>query len=168
MPRSAVHKPILFEPSVLDTDWRRAANPAAIDEALRRDDGHRIRAVCVVHNETSTRCVSPIAGAITNERLGTEFRKIFFGYGGAMGGYGSGKSGGRPTVEDGLTLDLRRLFKSGCVRPGSLTFGTFQLEENDVISEACSSPLGSANSINVKFTTHDVLVVYFSQRFVSD
>jgi len=44
----------------------------------------------------------------------------------------------------------------------------FQLEENDVISEACSSPLGSANSINVKFTTHDVLVVYFSQRFVSD
>ena len=48
-------------PIFLDTDWRRGADPAAIEEALRRDGAHRIRAVCVVHNETSTGCVSPIA-----------------------------------------------------------------------------------------------------------
>ncbi len=50
-----------LEPLVLETDWRRGADPAAIEEALRRDGAHRIRAVCVVHNETSTGCVSPIA-----------------------------------------------------------------------------------------------------------
>ena len=50
-----------LEPLILDTDWRRGADPAAIEEALRRDSAHRIRAVCVVHNETSTGCVSPIA-----------------------------------------------------------------------------------------------------------
>jgi alanine-glyoxylate transaminase/serine-glyoxylate transaminase/serine-pyruvate transaminase len=48
-------------PVVLDTNWRRGADPAAIEAALREDAGHRIRAVCVVHNETSTGCVSPIA-----------------------------------------------------------------------------------------------------------
>jgi alanine-glyoxylate transaminase/serine-glyoxylate transaminase/serine-pyruvate transaminase len=48
-------------PVILETDWRRGADPAAIEEALRRDGDHRIRAVCVVHNETSTGCVSPIA-----------------------------------------------------------------------------------------------------------
>ena len=40
-----------------------------------------------------------------------------------MGGYGSGRSGGRPTVESGLTLDLRRLFKTGWLRPGARTSG---------------------------------------------
>jgi alanine-glyoxylate transaminase / serine-glyoxylate transaminase / serine-pyruvate transaminase len=48
-------------PMILDTDWRRGADPMAIEDALRRDTAHRIRAVCVVHNETSTGCVSPIA-----------------------------------------------------------------------------------------------------------
>lgn len=48
-------------PVILDTDWRRGADPAAIEEALRQDRDHHIRAVCVVHNETSTGCVSPIA-----------------------------------------------------------------------------------------------------------
>ena len=50
-----------LEPIILDTDWRRGADPAAIEAALRADADHRIRAVCVVHNETSTGCVSPIA-----------------------------------------------------------------------------------------------------------
>jgi hypothetical protein len=40
-----------------------------------------------------------------------------------MGGYGSGRSGGGPTVESGLTLDLRRLFKTGWLRPGARTSG---------------------------------------------
>ena len=50
-----------LEPILLETDWRRGADPAAIADALRADAAHRIRAVCVVHNETSTGCTSPIA-----------------------------------------------------------------------------------------------------------
>jgi hypothetical protein len=43
-----------------------------------------------------------------------------------MGGYGSGRSGGRPTVEHSLTLDLRRLFKDGCLKPGARASGTLR------------------------------------------
>lgn len=49
-----------LEPILLETDWRRGADPTAIEAALNADKGARIRAVCVVHNETSTGCVSPI------------------------------------------------------------------------------------------------------------
>lgn len=42
-------------------DWRHGADPASIGERLRADKAHEIKAVCVVHNETSTGCVSPIA-----------------------------------------------------------------------------------------------------------
>ncbi|WP_099867409.1 pyridoxal-phosphate-dependent aminotransferase family protein [Pararhizobium haloflavum] len=44
-------------------DWRHGADPAAIADRLKADKGHEIKAVCVVHNETSTGCVSPI-GAV--------------------------------------------------------------------------------------------------------
>ena len=47
-------------PIFLDTDWRRGADPAAIGVALAGDRDHRIKAVCVVHNETSTGCTSRI------------------------------------------------------------------------------------------------------------
>ena len=47
-------------PIFLDTDWRHGADPAAIGEALAGDTAHRIKAVCVVHNETSTGCASRI------------------------------------------------------------------------------------------------------------
>ena len=47
-------------PEFIETDWRRGADVAAIGEALSRDAAHRIRAVCVVHNETSTGCASRI------------------------------------------------------------------------------------------------------------
>ena len=50
-----------LKPVLLETDWRRGADPAAIETALREDQGHAIRAVCVVHNETSTGCTSSIA-----------------------------------------------------------------------------------------------------------
>jgi alanine-glyoxylate transaminase/serine-glyoxylate transaminase/serine-pyruvate transaminase len=45
----------------LQGDWRSGASPEAIHDRLSEDREHRIRAVCVVHNETSTGCVSPIA-----------------------------------------------------------------------------------------------------------
>ena len=42
-------------------DWRHGAHPDAIAERLSADTGRAIKAVCVVHNETSTGVVSGIA-----------------------------------------------------------------------------------------------------------
>lgn len=50
-----------LQPEFIAGDWRHGADPAAIEARLREDSDHRIKAVCVVHNETSTGCVSPIA-----------------------------------------------------------------------------------------------------------
>ena len=50
-----------LEPRLIETDWRRGADVAGIAAALAEDRAHRIKAVCVVHNETSTGCVSDIA-----------------------------------------------------------------------------------------------------------
>ena len=41
-------------------DWRRGADPEAIEKKLRADTEKRIKAVCVVHNETSTGVTSRI------------------------------------------------------------------------------------------------------------
>ena len=41
--------------------WRRGVNANLIEERLKADTGHRIKAVCVVHNETSTGATSDIA-----------------------------------------------------------------------------------------------------------
>jgi alanine-glyoxylate transaminase / serine-glyoxylate transaminase / serine-pyruvate transaminase len=48
-------------PEFIKTDWRVGADPAAIEEHLRKDKNKDIKAVCVLHNETSTGCLSPIA-----------------------------------------------------------------------------------------------------------
>jgi alanine-glyoxylate transaminase/serine-glyoxylate transaminase/serine-pyruvate transaminase len=44
----------------IPTDWRRGADPAALEGALAADKSHAIKAVCVVHNETSTGVTSRI------------------------------------------------------------------------------------------------------------
>ena len=44
------------EAQVIESDWRRGADPDEIEAALRRDPD--IRAVCVAQNETSTGCAS--------------------------------------------------------------------------------------------------------------
>src|SRR5258708_18099406 len=41
-------------------DWRKPADPAAIEKRLKEDKDHAIKAVCIVHNETSTCVVSDI------------------------------------------------------------------------------------------------------------
>jgi alanine-glyoxylate transaminase/serine-glyoxylate transaminase/serine-pyruvate transaminase len=41
--------------------WRRGADAAAIEARLAEDRAHKIKAVCVVHNETSTGATSDIA-----------------------------------------------------------------------------------------------------------
>ena len=50
-----------LKPVFIDSDWRAGADPSRIEERLRADSAHEIKAVCVVHNETSTGAVSPIA-----------------------------------------------------------------------------------------------------------
>ncbi|BCJ89656.1 serine--glyoxylate aminotransferase [Terrihabitans soli] len=49
-----------IEPVFISSDWRTGADPEALEQKLREDKNHEIKAVCVVHNETSTGCVSPI------------------------------------------------------------------------------------------------------------
>ncbi|OGA40481.1 MAG: serine--glyoxylate aminotransferase [Betaproteobacteria bacterium RIFCSPLOWO2_12_FULL_65_110] len=48
---------------MVPTDWRRGVDPALMEAKLKEDRAHTIRAVCVVHNETSTGVTSRI-GAI--------------------------------------------------------------------------------------------------------
>lgn len=45
----------------IEGDWRGGADPDQIEARLVADKDHKIKAVCVVHNETSTGSVSPIA-----------------------------------------------------------------------------------------------------------
>jgi len=45
----------------LPNAWRHGVDAGAVEERLRKDNAHRIRAVCVVHNETSTGVTSDIA-----------------------------------------------------------------------------------------------------------
>lgn len=47
-------------PEFLAGDWRTGADAARIEQRLRADREHRIKAVCVVHNETSTGVTSRI------------------------------------------------------------------------------------------------------------
>jgi alanine-glyoxylate transaminase/serine-glyoxylate transaminase/serine-pyruvate transaminase len=42
----------------LPTDWRRGADVAEIEARLAADKAHKIKAVLVIHNETSTSCVT--------------------------------------------------------------------------------------------------------------
>ena len=49
-----------LQPELIETDWRRGADADLIADALRKDSGHTIKAVCVVHNETSTGSTSQI------------------------------------------------------------------------------------------------------------
>jgi alanine-glyoxylate transaminase/serine-glyoxylate transaminase/serine-pyruvate transaminase len=49
-----------LEVDFIPGDWRRGADPEAIEQKLRADSDKRIKAVCVVHNETSTGVVSRV------------------------------------------------------------------------------------------------------------
>ena len=45
---------------LVDTDWRHGVDPAIVEARLTEDTGHRIKAVLVVHNETSTGVTSRV------------------------------------------------------------------------------------------------------------
>jgi alanine-glyoxylate transaminase/serine-glyoxylate transaminase/serine-pyruvate transaminase len=49
-----------LKPEFIATDWRIGADPNAVETHLRSDARKEIKAVCVLHNETSTGCLSPI------------------------------------------------------------------------------------------------------------
>ena len=51
-----------LEVETLANDWRSAVNPTRLESRLREDRDHAIRAVLVVHNETSTGVLNDIAG----------------------------------------------------------------------------------------------------------
>ena len=49
-----------LEVAFIHGDWRHGADPQAVKAHLQADQGHRIKAVCVVHNETSTGVTSSV------------------------------------------------------------------------------------------------------------
>ncbi len=49
-----------LKPEFIASDWRAGADPVAIEARLKEDKAHTIKAVCVVHNETSTGCVTQV------------------------------------------------------------------------------------------------------------
>lgn len=56
-----VAKRLGLNTTVIDTDWRRGADPKTIETTLHADKARDIKAVCIVHNETATGVVSDIA-----------------------------------------------------------------------------------------------------------
>jgi alanine-glyoxylate transaminase/serine-glyoxylate transaminase/serine-pyruvate transaminase len=50
-----------IEAEVIPGDWRHGVDAGAIEARLAEDKGHTIKAVCVVHNETSTGVASGVA-----------------------------------------------------------------------------------------------------------
>jgi alanine-glyoxylate transaminase/serine-glyoxylate transaminase/serine-pyruvate transaminase len=54
---------LCVKPEFIKGDWRHGADAAAIEERLAADRGHELKALCVVHNETSTGVTSRIAEA---------------------------------------------------------------------------------------------------------
>jgi len=57
---SAMARRLGLDVELIQGDWRAGLDPGAVEERLRGDAAHAIKAVCVVHNETSTGCTSRI------------------------------------------------------------------------------------------------------------
>lgn len=49
-----------LDPEVIPGDWRGGVRADMIEERLTQDTGHQIKAVCIVHNETSTGATSKV------------------------------------------------------------------------------------------------------------
>ena len=49
-----------LETEFLATDWRRGVDPQRVEDRLRADKENKIKAVCIVHNETSTGSASRV------------------------------------------------------------------------------------------------------------
>ena len=53
-------KKLGLQVELLKTDWRQGLDPNEIEKRLRLDVDKKIKAVCIVHNETSTGCASDV------------------------------------------------------------------------------------------------------------
>ncbi len=49
-----------LKPEFVATDWRQGIDPKAVEARLREDKNKEIKAVCVLHNETSTGALTPV------------------------------------------------------------------------------------------------------------
>ena len=54
-------KRLQLDPEFVAGDWRHGVDAAAVEERLAADTAHEIKAVCMVHNETSTGVTSKVA-----------------------------------------------------------------------------------------------------------
>ncbi|MEQ9174162.1 MAG: aminotransferase class V-fold PLP-dependent enzyme [Alphaproteobacteria bacterium] len=54
-------KMLQLDVQVVENDWRRGADPAVVEEKLTQDKNHAIKAVCIVHNETSNGVLARLA-----------------------------------------------------------------------------------------------------------
>jgi hypothetical protein len=60
-----------------------------------------------------------------------------------MGGYGSGRSGGRPTVESALRLDIDTLMRRGVIQPGARVLCEMQFSfYDDELDVRCEAHVG--------------------------
>jgi alanine-glyoxylate transaminase/serine-glyoxylate transaminase/serine-pyruvate transaminase len=50
-----------LDAELIQGDWRSGVDAAVIEARLREDEARKIKAVCIVHNETSTGCASDVA-----------------------------------------------------------------------------------------------------------
>ncbi len=50
-----------LQPEFIAGDWRHGVDAAQVEARLRADKGHALKAVCIVHNETSTGVTSDVA-----------------------------------------------------------------------------------------------------------
>lgn len=73
-----------------------------------------------------------------------------------MGGYGSGRSGGRPTVESSPRLELPRLRRAGYLKPGCRVSGTWSWsrggEPSCSVGMVCTVDMSGQSTIVLSFT----------------
>src|SRR5215470_4345122 len=75
-----------------------------------------------------------------------------------MGGYGSGRQGGRPTVESAWRFDIDALVRAGAIKPGAYAEGSLKLSSHDdeLAIEFELSAINPRNSVlRLRFAIHD-------------
>ena len=75
-----------------------------------------------------------------------------------MGGYGSGRNGGRPTVESAVRLDIDTMMRWGCIKPGEHLRGEMTLQfYDDELAIKFESRVGHPwdSWLRLRYTMHD-------------
>ena len=75
-----------------------------------------------------------------------------------MGGYGSGRQGGRPTVESAWRFDIDALVRAGAIKPGAYVEGSLKLPsyDDELAIEFKSSATNPRNSwLRLRYAIRD-------------